>query len=861
MAKRGRHKKGGRVTPKGTRPPGTRSRRHDDPGDPFGPPGPPGGGEPDLADDIRDALRSGEPVALLSLASTLVAVADPRERNPFEPDRRPELPPLSDLVRSFIEVEGVETSALIAAIAPLITDEVLRQAVERELARRADRLPRWLVELGSAEFDGAVEMGHVLGDGENVMVGVRLAEGHALSIVAYVDHNLGTAVKDAFVVPEPLDELTALMRERATDPDTTWHDLDPADARARIEAAVERGAMTVPAFETDTWPMCRPIVEWVAQLLPEGGTGYERPEWSEADTQALADRFFASEFGGPLDDVDHRDLLNSLLWFGTDYGPGDPLRWSPSAVEIFLVDWVPRKVMADRAFLAPMPDLLRAFVRFAHAERDISALLTEDTLGAVDDFEADYLRAIGAAGSGGLGGLGAAGSGGPGGLGAAGSGGLGGPGGLDPVRLLGALGGLDSEEVDLEEIGAAIMSTFADRIGGAEVLHSLDDRPLPDEAFDWSGIAEDIAPRVAEVLRLCDDCCDTLLDTEYRTACRRLLARIARGGPEVFRRKGRADTAAAAICWTIGRENELFGGDEGIYAKDVVGHFGLTGSVSQRSGTLLRAAGLTNAAGAPSPASADLLVSTERRNLIDARDRFAEITSLLSELPSAPPGDAPLGSPLGAPSRPVPSRPASADRRPGPAGDATIHRLKVTLEGLRPPVWRRLEVASDTSLAALHDILQASFDWDGSHLHEFVIDGRRYGVDDPFGFEFGVDDPMAAEDAVTLAEVAPEGARFTYTYDFGDDWRHRIAVEAVEAPSPGTDYPTCVTGRMPAPPEDVGGPPGYEHLLVVLADPTHPDHEELSEWVDGPIDPAAFDAAEINRQLRALSPTRRPGRR
>lgn len=80
-------------------------------------------------------------------------------------------------MRSFIEVEGVETSALIAAIAPLITDEVLRRAVERELARRANRLPRWLVELDGAAFDGAVEMGHVLGDGENVMVGVRLAEG------------------------------------------------------------------------------------------------------------------------------------------------------------------------------------------------------------------------------------------------------------------------------------------------------------------------------------------------------------------------------------------------------------------------------------------------------------------------------------------------------------------------------------------------------------------------------------------------------------------------------------------------------------------------------------------------------------
>ena len=94
--------------------------------------------------------------------------------------------------------------------------------------------------------------------------------------------------------------------------------------------------MTVPPFETDTWPVCRPIVEWLTRRMPAGGHGYERPEWSERDQQELADRFFASRFGAPLDDVDHRSLLESVIWFGTGYGPGDPLRWSSVAVEIIL---------------------------------------------------------------------------------------------------------------------------------------------------------------------------------------------------------------------------------------------------------------------------------------------------------------------------------------------------------------------------------------------------------------------------------------------------------------------------------------------------------------------------------------------
>ncbi len=116
---------------------------------------------------------------------------------------------------------------------------------------------------------------------------------------------------------------------------------------------------------------------------------------------------------------------------------------------------------------------------------------------------------------------------------------------------------------------------------------------LPDEDFDWSSIAEDIHGKVAEVLELTDACCDELLDVEYRTACRRLLARAAAGDPAVFRRRASSATAAAAICWIVGKDNDLFhpaGG--GMLVKDLIAHFGLAQSgVSQRAETLMKAAG------------------------------------------------------------------------------------------------------------------------------------------------------------------------------------------------------------------------------------------------------------------------------
>ena len=114
---------------------------------------------------------------------------------------------------------------------------------------------------------------HVLGDGDNVNLGVRLAGGKELTAVVYIDHNMGTLVKDAFVVAESLAGLEALMRAKADDPDTNSRELDLADARVRVTEAIERAAITVPPFETDTWPACRPIAEWLARRMPSGARG------------------------------------------------------------------------------------------------------------------------------------------------------------------------------------------------------------------------------------------------------------------------------------------------------------------------------------------------------------------------------------------------------------------------------------------------------------------------------------------------------------------------------------------------------------------------------------------------------------
>lgn len=604
---RTRRSGGGRTTPRGTRPANFRPR---DPS--YGGPEP---DEPDLLRQVRAELASGEPLGLLASASGLVAVTDPRLQGPGH--RSGPAVALGELLDSLIGVERVETTAVLACLAHLVPDEGQRRRAAEAVAARSWPLPGWLARLDEAVAYRAVAMGQVLGDGEDLLVGVRFADGQELSAVVYVDHNLGTVVKDGFAVPDTLDGVVAEMhRIQDSDDDFVWQELDLADARARLTGALDTGALLWPPLESDTWPVSRPLVEWIARLLPDGGTGYSRPEWSDADRTALAGAFFASPEGRALDSADRRQLFESILWFACDYGPGDPLRWSPQAVEILLGDWLPRKVVADPEFLDPAPELLGAFVRYANRERGLRRRWTEETLAAIDTFAPEYRRTVRTPRPQGpmalLAAMGAIDPDGP----------WPAPGELDPdlARLL-AGSGAPSDEDRLERL--------RHEVGGDAALQALDTTPLPDEDFDGTGVPDDVRPTVEAIAAAADGCCEQLLDVEYRTACRRLLARAAAGDPEVFRRKAGTDTTALGLVWAVGKGNDLFGaGSSGPLVKDLAAHFGVRSSVAPR-----RAAKLLGAAGVPAAeaeraayglalGTPDLLVSDHRRRLIELRDRY-----------------------------------------------------------------------------------------------------------------------------------------------------------------------------------------------------------------------------------------------
>jgi hypothetical protein len=184
----------------------------------------------------------------------------------------------------------------------------------------------------------------------------------------------------------------------------------------------------------------------------------------------------------------------------------------------------------------------------------------------------------------------------------------------------------------------------------------------------------------------------------------------------------------------------------------------------------------------------------------------------------------------------------------------SIYQLKITLLDAHPPVWRRVVVADSTTLGDLHWIIQMSMGWTNSHLHQFVIDGAYYS--DP---EFELDeylDRVGDEHRTRLGRVvADRGARFGYEYDFGDDWRHEVKVEAIGPVSADDKYPRCIAGERACPPEDCGGVWGYENFLAVIADPSDTEHESMLEWAGGNFDPEHCDIEIANWQLEKLAGT------
>ena len=186
-----------------------------------------------------------------------------------------------------------------------------------------------------------------------------------------------------------------------------------------------------------------------------------------------------------------------------------------------------------------------------------------------------------------------------------------------------------------------------------------------------------------------------------------------------------------------------------------------------------------------------------------------------------------------------------------------VYQLRITLEDIDPPIWRRIQVSGNATLYRLHLIIQDVMGWENYHLFEFRIGDADYGEPDPEDSWYVVRNARRYKVAQLLNDSVRQ---FTYNYDFGDNWIHDVCVESVLDRAEGVRYPLILDGARACPPEDCGGSGGYANLLQILADPSHESYMEFRDWVGTEFDSEQFDLGTLQRWLH-IEHGREPARR
>jgi hypothetical protein len=198
------------------------------------------------------------------------------------------------------------------------------------------------------------------------------------------------------------------------------------------------------------------------------------------------------------------------------------------------------------------------------------------------------------------------------------------------------------------------------------------------------------------------------------------------------------------------------------------------------------------------------------------------------------------------------------------------YKIKITLEGSKPLIWRRVIVPAEITFKRLHDIIQLSMGWSNCHLYDFNLTEEKLRItgdeeaiaeyemyskikltkkNDPYGFIANlleIEPKLSSK--VKIDKYLNQNLNIVYIYDLGEYWKHEIALEE-KVEDCEYEYPMCLEGEGACPPEDVGGICGYMEFSEIINDEKHPEHEETKEWLGNQNYDGVFDIEKINIHL------------
>ena len=358
------------------------------------------------ADRLQDPLGvDGLVRATLNEARELLAIDDPLEAEdwasgvigafyklpvPFDVRERLERSLGPAIVQAAEGKRNATGLAVLCALAGVTRDEIgAREAAARMAARGVPR-PRWADVIGTPDYVGGYSVSDPFGDQIGYYLIFRYADRKPHMVMALYDENLGGIIKDAFVAElrEDVDPRTVL----GTDPDVTVQDAEPAEAAARIGRAIATGDQFLDNDWTPDFKETRALLLARLRLLPVVDLP-EPPEPLVDDArEELTQEFLASALAPRRKET--LRIVDHCLIARCDFGDGDPLRWSPTVVELFMLDYLPRKVSLTPEEIDALPEVLSAWVRFALIKRGLDERFIAEAEEAVEDFTEEFREAV-----------------------------------------------------------------------------------------------------------------------------------------------------------------------------------------------------------------------------------------------------------------------------------------------------------------------------------------------------------------------------------------------------------------------------------------------------------------------------------
>jgi hypothetical protein len=321
-------------------------------------------------------------------ASTLLGVFwDQRPTLALDESEDPALAYGRPLVETMAELGGLGARTALVAIAAV--DDAQLGQLARELAERLPDepgAPDWLGDVGEATITVAAAMREdVFDDGFHMFLEARHPDGETHAVGVYIDNNLGEMAMDVLVV-DSIDRLAGMLNKRAhDDAELRLEEVKPAVAAAQIHAAMALTEMTLEPPVGEDYAALRALALLRAHESPEGPILAERWEMPVAERDALREEFLSSAEGSAFGPQSDEAFAVSLaIDFCADYTDGRPLRWSPAVVELFMVDWVLRKVIGADDLMPAIPAAVDAWVRFAGRKRGTPDWAIAETRAAIE---------------------------------------------------------------------------------------------------------------------------------------------------------------------------------------------------------------------------------------------------------------------------------------------------------------------------------------------------------------------------------------------------------------------------------------------------------------------------------------------